>query len=175
MCHRLVDCRTGDLLRGALRPTPRSCCNHAILAGRLKQLGLWGRIGRALYHHMDLENLRVPKFDMDRVFCYLELSKWADFDPEASPQLGCPDQTGGHWDADGGQSAAVRLMDASLGAPAPISHCPSSLRFCMCRNEWHRYPQLSQTEKITSTVETNSKTTPSPKQKVAGRRGFTKH
>ncbi|KAL1521868.1 hypothetical protein AB1Y20_021519 [Prymnesium parvum] len=93
MVDRVFMGMTGDLLRGALRPTPRSCCNHAILAGRLKQLGLWDRIGRALYHHMDLENLRVPKFDMDRVFCHLELSKWADFDPEAIPRLGCPDQT----------------------------------------------------------------------------------
>ena len=52
-----------DLLSGRLTPRGTSCCNHAILATRLKDLGIWATLGRVLVHHMDIETLRSPKFE----------------------------------------------------------------------------------------------------------------
>ena len=170
MADRVFDGITTDLARGAFSPTARSCCNHAIVAGRLQQLGLWARLGRALYHHMDLENLRVPKYDMDRYFCHLELARWgaggvsggsgggsgggkgggaarnaAKGGGAQSHGTTCVrEATGGHWEADAGGDALAALMDSSLRVASPTSRCPVSLNFCMCRDAWARYPQLSQ-------------------------------
>ena len=61
------------LVSGALQVVGRSCCNHAILASRLKAVGLWPRLGRVLVHHMDIETLRQPKFDVEgRWACAVE-------------------------------------------------------------------------------------------------------
>lgn len=107
---------------------------------------MWGSVGRVMYHHMDLENLRVPKFEMNRYFCHLEMSQWGHSTKQFSEQVGvkCSNPTGGHWEAEGGEAALAELLERSLKHPAPKSRCHSALRFCLCRDDWDRYPQLSQ-------------------------------
>ena len=157
---------TDSLLAGRLVPLGRSCCNHAILATRLKALGLWTRLGRVLTHHMDIETLRAPKFEVDgRFACWQELDRrqsrrrggaaatdgggCADADPSAAP----------HWLV-GGRKAAPRpepeVVAASFGKgrvsdphisldqPSPTSRCSAAHRYCLCRQEsWSAYPILS--------------------------------
>ena len=151
------------LERGSFAPARRSCCNHAIVAGRLKALRLWGSLGRVLWHHMDVENIRVPKYDLQRYMCHLELSRWGapsggvervpTAARERAPRGAAPlrecDALGesGHWVGEG-EEARLELQaePALLQSAAPVSRCPASLYFCICdarRTNWSRYPQLS--------------------------------
>ena len=142
------------VVSGQLQVGGRSCCNHAILASRLKALQLWSRLGRVLVHHMDIETLRQPKFDLEgRWACAVEQAARKEATP---PSSGCTPRPfdAGHWswaaDAEsraGQRARSVRDESAALARPAATSRChPRTLRYCMCSAaQWSQYPQLTST------------------------------
>ena len=142
------------VVSGRLQVSGRSCCNHAILASRLKALQLWSRLGRVLVHHMDIETLRQPKFDLEgRWACAVEQAARKEATP---PSSGCTPRPfdAGHWswaaDAEsraGQRARSVRDESAALARPSATSRChPRTLRYCMCSAaQWSQYPQLTST------------------------------
>jgi hypothetical protein len=131
---------TEAVLAGRLVPTGRSCCNHLILATRLKAAGLWTRLGRVLTHHMDIETLREPKFDVGgRLACWQQLDRRSG--RQRAGEAECADLRGPaaapHWL--GGEQEAVEY-----GQPALTSRCPATRRYCLCEEQaWAKYPVLT--------------------------------
>ena len=148
------------LLSVRLKPTGRSCCNHAILASRLKSMGVWERLGRVLVHHMDIETLRSPKFEVGgRVACWQRLERsqraarpGSRAEVAQEPAAACGDRHPGeaaHWlNGRHGQpherQAALEPLD-SFAQPSPVSRCPPSRRLCLCQaSQWATHPALTE-------------------------------
>ena len=174
-----------DLLSGRLRPRGTSCCNHAILATRLKDLGVWATLGRVLVHHMDIETLRSPKFEVDgRLACWRRLQASAPVSPERGAP---PGMCSGDGDRDGltGASPAAHwrwrgvATTTSLPIPPPppidyaqpaqLSRCPASRAYCLCHeDDWATHEALTQTAAVSATQQQQHRQMPPHEQRGGG-------
>jgi hypothetical protein len=145
---------TRDLEHFCFYASRASSSNHKVVDGRLEKLGLWPRVGRHLYHAIDVELLRDYYID-HMLSCALSQGGWSVDPDQRSAQIvngtwTSPLQhthTSGHsrlwlgnvtsmWKV---QDSIVAASDAPIESRAVIgqptqraSRCPSSITPCGC-------------------------------------------
>eukprot|EP00966_Prymnesium_polylepis_P328409 7384219-Prymnesium_polylepis.1 len=138
-----------DLEAFRFLPVREGTGNHKVVAGRIRQQST--RIGRALFHNMDVSIVRDTSFDVDRRLpCLLQQTGWGGraglewakavellLSGRRPPPLAL--QWSARWRALGGANASHHDL-RQLRQEARSSSCPSSVQLCLCSDsDWSHW------------------------------------